>query len=157
MWDGSIASCRGLSGPVFSALLTSPGLFYPCTFTMRSRGPIWSMVTSKVLNIWLSKELIRNFPDGSVVKISPSNTGSAGSIPGWRAKNPYASQPKAKTKNNRSNIVTNSIKTLKYGPPKKKKKLKKSKELISRHFRSSMNRAHCYGLIRSNWPIQTLH
>lgn len=30
MWDGSIASCRGLSGPVFSALLASPGLFYPC-------------------------------------------------------------------------------------------------------------------------------
>ena len=31
---------------------------------------------------------------GLVVKISPSNAGGVGSIPGWGAKIPYASRPK---------------------------------------------------------------
>ena len=34
-----------------------------------------------------------DFPDGPVVKTSPSNTGGAGSIPGWGAKIPHASWP----------------------------------------------------------------
>ena len=47
-----------------------------------------------------------------MVKTSPSNAGGAGSIPGQGAEIPHASWPK--TQNiNRSNIVTNSIKTLK--------------------------------------------
>ena len=36
-----------------------------------------------------------DFPGGPVVKTSPSNAGGAGLIPGWRAKIPHASQPKA--------------------------------------------------------------
>ena len=31
-----------------------------------------------------------DFPGGPVAKISPSNTGGAGSIPGWGAKIPHA-------------------------------------------------------------------
>ena len=53
-------------------------------------------------------------PGGLVVKISPSNAGGVGSIPGWGAKIPHASGlKKKKKKKNTSNIVTNSIKTLK--------------------------------------------
>ena len=48
-----------------------------------------------------------------MVKTSPSNAGSAGSIPGWGAKIPHASRPKNQETKNRSNIVTNSVKTLK--------------------------------------------
>ena len=50
----------------------------------------------------------RDFPGGPVVKTLSSNAGGEGSIPGRGAKIPRASPPK-----NRSNIVTNSIKTLK--------------------------------------------
>ena len=50
-------------------------------------------------------------PGGLVVKISPSNAGGVGSIPGWGAKIPHASGLKKKKKKNTSNIVTNSIKT----------------------------------------------
>ena len=52
-----------------------------------------------------------DFPGGPVVKTSSSNAGGAGSIPGWVAKIPYASQPKTQQRLNRSNIVTNSVKT----------------------------------------------
>ena len=45
-----------------------------------------------------------------MVKTSPSNARGVGSIPGWGTKIPHASGPKKQT-NNRSNIVTNSIKT----------------------------------------------
>ena len=45
-----------------------------------------------------------------MVKTSPSNVEGMGSIPGGGAKIPHASQPKNQ---NRSNVVTNSIKTLK--------------------------------------------
>ena len=48
---------------------------------------------------------------------------SVDSILGWEAKIPHASWPKNQNINNRSNIVTNSIKTLKnvpYPPPPKK-------------------------------------
>ena len=37
---------------------------------------------------------IRDFPGGPVVKISPSNAGGAGSIPGQGAMIPHASRPK---------------------------------------------------------------
>ena len=55
---------------------------------------------------------MRDFPPGPVVKTSPSNAGGVGSIPGWGAKIPMP-QGKKQNINNRSNIVTNSIKTLK--------------------------------------------
>ena len=47
-----------------------------------------------------------------MVKTSPSNAGGAGSIPGRGAKIPHASWPKNQNIN-RSNIVANSIETLK--------------------------------------------
>ena len=54
------------------------------------------------------------FPGGAVVKTLPSNAESAGSTPGWGASIPHASLPKNQNiKNNRSNIVTKSLKTLK--------------------------------------------
>ena len=65
-----------------------------------------------------NKEL-RNFPGGLVGKNSPSSAGGVGSIPGWGAKIPHASQPKNQSINDRSNIVTNSIKDFKNGPHEK--------------------------------------
>jgi len=50
-----------------------------------------------------------------VVKISPSGAGDVGLIPGREAKTPHAYQQN-KTKQNRSNIVTNSRNTLKNDP-----------------------------------------
>ena len=52
----------------------------------------------------------RGFPGDPMVKTSPFNVGGVGSMPGWEAKIPHPWWPK---KQNRSNIVTNSIKTLK--------------------------------------------
>ena len=54
-----------------------------------------------------------DFPGGPVVRTSPCNVGGAGLIPGQGAMTPQASQPKIQSINNRSNIVINSIKTLK--------------------------------------------
>ena len=54
----------------------------------------------------------RDFPDGPVVKASPSNAGSVGLNQGWVAKIPHASGPKNRTEN-RGDIVSNLIKTLK--------------------------------------------
>ena len=48
-----------------------------------------------------------------MVKTSPSNAGGEGSIPGQGAKIPHASWPKNQNIKNRSNIVTNSVKTFK--------------------------------------------
>ena len=49
-----------------------------------------------------------------MVKTLPSNTGGAGSIPGRGAKILHVSHPeKQNIKNNKTNIVTNSIKTFK--------------------------------------------
>ena len=53
-------------------------------------------------------KVIGDFPGSPVVKNSPSNSGSVGSIPGQEAKRPHASVAKTQ---NRSNIVTSSIKT----------------------------------------------
>ena len=57
------------------------------------------------------------------VKTSPSNTGGEGLIPGQGAKIPHASWPKNQNIKNRSNVVTNSISTLKMVHIKKKKSL----------------------------------
>lgn len=56
--------------------------------------------------------LERDFPGGPVVMNPPSNVGDAGLIPGQGAKTPHASWPKKQNTNNRSNIVTNAVKTL---------------------------------------------
>ena len=79
----------------------------------------------------LQKPRGRDFSGGPVVKTSPSNAGSAGSIPSQEAKIPHFSWPKKKkTQNikNRSNIVTNLIKTLKTVLMKNLKKKKKGKK-----------------------------
>jgi len=75
---------------------------------------------SMTINVHHSKIMVRSFPGCSVVKTSPSNAGGVGSIPGWGAKIPHALRPKNKKQNkqqkqycNRSNVVTDSIKTLK--------------------------------------------
>ena len=74
----------------------------------------------------------RDFPSDPVHKTSLSNAGNMGSIPAWGAKIQYAlwpkNQNKTKQKKNRSNILTDSIKTLKMVHIKKSKK---SKQLIS--------------------------
>ena len=54
-----------------------------------------------------------DFPDSPLVKTSPSNAGSTDSISGQGARFPHALQPKNQNLRNRSNIVTNSIKTSK--------------------------------------------
>ena len=54
-----------------------------------------------------------------MAKPSPSYAGGPSSMPGGEAKIPHASGPKNQ---NRNNVVTNSIKTLKYSPCQKKKK-----------------------------------
>ena len=64
---------------------------------------------------------IGDFPGSPVVKTSPSNSGSVGLIPGQEAKMPHASEAKTQ---NRSNIVTSSIKTLKMIHTKKIFKIK---------------------------------
>ena len=53
-----------------------------------------------------------DIPGSPVVKTSPSTAEGVGLISDWRAKIPYASSQKNKTCN-RSNIVKNTIKTLK--------------------------------------------
>ena len=48
-----------------------------------------------------------------MVRTLPSNAGGASSIPGWGDNIPQALWPKNQNIKNRSNIVTNSMKTLK--------------------------------------------
>ena len=61
----------------------------------------------------------RDFPGSLVVKTLASNAEGAGSIPSWGAKILHASWPKSQNIN-RSNIVTNLIKTFKIVHIKKK-------------------------------------
>ena len=63
-----------------------------------------------------------------MVKTSPTNTGDAGLISGWGIKIPHSSWPKNQSIN-RSNIVSDSIKTFKMVHIKKKKLLKRKKKL----------------------------
>ena len=57
-----------------------------------------------------------------MVKTSPSNAGGVGLIPGQGAKIPTTCLSAKKSKQNRNNTVTNSIKTLKMVHIKKKLK-----------------------------------
>ena len=54
-----------------------------------------------------------------MVKTSPPNPGGAGLIPAQRDKIPHASWPKKKNINNRSNVVTDSMKSSQMGHVKK--------------------------------------
>ena len=56
---------------------------------------------------------MRDFHGGPLVKNLPSNGRDVVSIPGQGTKIPHASQLKNQSINSRSNIVTESIKTLK--------------------------------------------
>ena len=73
---------------------------------------------------------MRGLPGGPVVKSSPSNAKGAGSISGREAGVPHASGPKKKNNGktqNRSNIVTNSLRLYKWSTSKNIKKKKKKK------------------------------
>ena len=72
-----------------------------------------------------SNNVFRNFPGGPLVKTLPANAGDTGLNPGWGAKIRQALWPKNQNIKNRSNIVTNSRKTLKWSTLKIKKKKKK--------------------------------
>jgi len=76
----------------------------------------------------LEKKKKRDFLGCPVAKTSHSNTGCAGSFPGWGAKIPCNLQSKNQNINNSSNSVTKSIKTLKMVHIKKKKKKKTFKK-----------------------------
>ena len=83
-----------------------PGLGIPAgmgsqSHSTSSRCPPWGFILKT--GSW-------SFPGGPVVKISPSNAGGVGSILGLGVKIPHVSWPKNRTEN-RSSIVTNSIKT----------------------------------------------
>ena len=67
-----------------------------------------------------------DFPGGPAVRTSPSSAGGVGSIPGGRAKVPHASWLKNQ---NRSNIVTNSMKTFKMAHIKNILKKQKQKRM----------------------------
>ena len=53
-----------------------------------------------------------DFPGRPVVETLPCNAGGAGLIPAQGAKIPHASRPQNQNIKSRSNIVTNSIKSL---------------------------------------------
>ena len=62
--------------------------------------------------LYLLSKLQGTFLGRPVVRTSPTDAGGTGSIPGWGAQIPHASWPKNQDVK-QSNIVTNSIKTLK--------------------------------------------
>ena len=66
----------------------------------------------------------QDFPGSPVVKTSPSNAGGVGSIPHQRAKIPQTSWPKKRV-NNRSNIITNLMKTVKWSTSKNERRWKR--------------------------------
>ena len=74
-----------------------------------------------------------------MVKTSPSNTGDAGLISGWGIKIPHSSWPKNQSIN-RSNIVSDSIKTFKMVHIKKKKKLLKRKKKLKKKKQKEKNK-----------------
>ena len=60
-----------------------------------------------------------DFPDGPVVKTSPSNAGGVGSIPGRGAKIPHTSGPKNQNRKQKQ-YCTKFNKDFKNGPHQKK-------------------------------------
>ena len=84
----------------------------------------WHFCWAKCLKLIF--KLFRGFPGRPGAKTSPSNAGDMGLIPSQGVKMPHASQPKNQNINNRSNTVTNLMKTLKNGPLKKIKLFRSS-------------------------------
>ena len=72
-----------------------------------------------------------DFPGCPVLETLPCNAGAAGLIPAQGAKIPHASRPKNQTIKNRSNIVTNSIKSLLKKHPQQKKKKRRRRRRIN--------------------------
>ena len=72
-----------------------------------------------------------DFPGCPVVETLPCNVGAAGLIPAQGAKIPHASRPKNQSIKNRSNIVTNSIKSLLKKHPQQKKKKRRRRRRIN--------------------------
>ena len=62
-------------------------------------------------SLLIKRGSLGDFPGSPMIKTLPSRAGGAGLIPGQAAKSPLASQLKNQNINNRSNIVTTSIKT----------------------------------------------
>ena len=86
-------------------------------------------------NIALSlKPFTKDFDGDQVVKTLSSNAGSVGSIPGWGTKIPHDQKAKQKQIiDNKNNVVTNSTKTLKMVPVKKKRSLLKNVKTFHEH------------------------
>ena len=67
----------------------------------------------------VNNTVLRAFPGSPAVRTLPSNAGGAGSIPGWGAKIPHASQPK--NQNIKQKQYYNKFnKNFKNGPHQKK-------------------------------------
>ena len=102
-----------------------------------------------------SPKFWRDFPGGPVVKALPSNSGGAGSIPGWGAKIPHALRP------NNQNIKQKQCsskfnKVVKNGPHQKKNNNNKKEEnLGNQTFGRQESAKHILGR-RLTWPNQRL-
>ena len=83
-------------------------LFSPVCKLRKIIAPISNVSCQYQIEYPSKKAKSGDFPSGPMVKTSPSNAGGMDSIAGQGAK-----IPKPRTQNSRSNIVTNSIKTLK--------------------------------------------
>ena len=104
---------RGRGDPKLHAQCPSQCLFHPCP---------------QLCSFFLQK---CRFPGGPVVETLPSSTGGVYSFLGQGAKISHASWPKKQnTQKNRSNIATNSMKTLKMAHSRGKKILKKKLPII---------------------------
>ena len=86
----------------------------------KERGKKWtSVLLSPGTTTGLKKKKkkntihIRDFPEGPMIKTSPFNAEGAGLIPGRGAKNPHGLLAKKNKTQNKSNTVTNSIKSFK--------------------------------------------
>ena len=101
---------------------------YPASIPLLSAG--WSPEDSfhSMLKLFSRKfEGCKDFLSGPGIKTSPSNAGDSGSIPGWGTTIPHASLGKKK-RQDRCNIVTNSIKSSKKIAHIKTKKWKEGRE-----------------------------
>ena len=112
--DGSTPSMRLSNIALLPKLPGFPPQASP-TMTSDFDSGFWVTIFSKSsLIFWLvqvQRKISWDFPSGPVVQISPCNEGGLGSVPGWGAKTSPLGQNTETL--NRSNIVTNSIKTLK--------------------------------------------
>ena len=76
----------------------------------------WNLKTQPGTNphtLLIKRGSLEDVPGSPMIKTLPARAGGTGLIPGRAAKSPLASQLKNQNINNRSNIVTNSMKTFK--------------------------------------------